>query len=54
MDVWGSVLDASLLHDNKRFAIFGCFVVEFVKERFETTVCEPLIDLAVCTKQFIF
>ncbi len=54
MDVWGSVLDASMLRGNKHFDILGCFVVEFVYKRFETTYCEPLIDLAVCTKKFFF
>ncbi len=54
IDVWRSVLDASLLCGNKRFDIFGCFIVKFVEERFETMVCEPLVDLAVCTKKFFF
>ncbi len=54
MDIWGSVLDARLLHGNRRFDIFGCFIVEFVYERSEPAVCEPLVDLAVCTKKFFF
>jgi hypothetical protein len=47
-------MDASLLHCNKCFDIFGCFVVKFVWERFEAAVCEPLVDLAVCMKEFFF
>ncbi len=54
MDVWESVLDSSLLGGNKRFDIFGCFVVKFVLKRFETAVCEPLVDLAVCTKKVFY
>ncbi len=54
MDVQGSVLDGSLLRGNKRFNILGCFVVKFVEERFETALCEPLVDLAVCMKKFFF
>ncbi len=54
MDVRGSVLDASLLCGNKRFNILGCFVVEFVEERSETALCEPLVALAVRTKNFFF
>jgi hypothetical protein len=30
MDVWWSELDASLFCGNKRFDVFGCFVVKFV------------------------
>jgi hypothetical protein len=33
MNVWGSVLDVSLLRGDKRFVILGCLVVEFVKGR---------------------
>ncbi len=54
MDVRGSVLDASLLHGGKRFLILGCFVFEFLEERFETTLSEPLVDLTVCIKKFFF
>ncbi len=54
MDVRGSVLDASLLRGNKCFIILGCFIVKFVEERFETALCEPLVDLAVCMKKFFF
>jgi hypothetical protein len=53
MYVRGSVLDASLLRGNKSFDILGCFVVEYVEERFETTLCEPLLDLTVCTKEVL-
>ncbi len=54
MDVRWTVLDASLFRGNKCFNVFGCFVGEFMQERFEAAECEPGVDLAICTKKLFF
>jgi hypothetical protein len=54
IDVRQSVLDVCLLGSNKGFDIFGSFVVEFIKERFEATKSEPGVDLAIGVEKFFF
>jgi hypothetical protein len=54
MDVQWSVLDACLFGGDKRFDIFGCFVVEFMQERFEAKESKPGVDLAICREKLFF
>jgi hypothetical protein len=51
MDVQWSVLDACLFGGNKCFDVFGCFVVEFMEERFEAAESAPGGDLAMGTEK---
>jgi hypothetical protein len=43
-----------LFGGNKRFNVFGSFVVEFVEVRFEATKSEPGVDLAIGAEKFFF
>jgi hypothetical protein len=54
MDIWWSVLDVCLLSGNKRFNVSGCFLVEFMQERFEAAESEPGVDFAICTEKLFF
>jgi hypothetical protein len=54
MNVYQSVLDACLFGGNKRFDVFGSFVVEFMEERFEAAESEPCVDLTIGTEKFFF
>ncbi len=54
MDVWLSVLDASLFGGDECFNVFECFVVEFMQERIEATESELGVDLAICMEKLFF
>ncbi len=54
MDVQWSVLNASLFSGNKHFDFFGCFVVEFMQERFEAVESKPGIDLTIGMQKLFF
>jgi hypothetical protein len=43
-----------LFGGDKRFNIFGCFVVEFMQESFEAAESELGVDLAICTEKLSF
>jgi hypothetical protein len=54
MDVRWSALNACLFSGNKGFNIFGCFVVNFMEERFEAADGEPGADLTIGAEKSFF
>ncbi len=54
MDVWWSELNACLFGGNNRFTTFGCFVAEFMEEKFEAAEHEPGVDLVIGAEKFFF
>jgi hypothetical protein len=54
MDVRWSILNAYLFGGDKCLNVFGHFVVESMKERFEAVEREPGVDLAIGAEKFLF
>ncbi len=52
MHVGGGVLEVSVLGADERFHLVGCFVVQFVKLRFEPSLYKPVVHFTVCSEEF--
>ena len=52
MHVGGGVLEVSMLGADGCFHLVGRFIVQFVKLRFEHSLYQSVIRLAVCSEEF--